>query len=118
MDLQQEKGAILQQRPVRLAHRLHDGHRVGVLARRRGLPAERAQNALEAATDGGDEQLLLCPEQLEQVGLGDADPFGDGLDGGAVEAALGELRHGRLEDRLASLLLAEPGGRGRRGHVG
>src|SRR6185312_11951373 len=58
-------------------------------------------------------ELLLRPEEPEQVGLRDAGPAGDVLGRGAVEAALGELHHRRLEDLVLPLRRREPGGGGR-----
>ena len=66
--------------------------------------AEDRHGALEAAPHGRDEEVLLGAEELEQVGLRDADPLGDRLDRRAVQAADGELVDGRLDDLAAALL--------------
>src|SRR5262249_59739952 len=51
---------------------------------------------------------LLGREEPEQVRLGHADPAGDGLGAGAVQATAGELGDRRLEHRLAPLPGAHP----------
>ena len=53
---------------------------------------------------GGHEQVLLGPEQAEQVGLGDPGPAGDGLGGGAGVAGPGELGDGRGQHGGATLV--------------
>src|SRR5207302_11508570 len=48
-------------------------------------------------------QLLLGPEEAEEVGLRDAGPPGYVLGRRALEAALGELDQGRVEDVVLAL---------------
>ena len=59
------------------------------------------------APHGGDEELLLGAEELEEVGLRDADPLGDRLHRRAVQAADGELTSGGLDDLAPPLFLAD-----------
>ena len=53
---------------------------------------------------GGDEQLPLGAEQAEQIGLGDPGPHRDGVGRGPGVPALGELGHGRPQDRRPALV--------------
>ena len=63
-----------------------------------GRPLEELERLAEAAADRGLEELLLRPEEAEEVGLRDAGPPGDVLGGRAFEPALGELDQRRVED--------------------
>ena len=64
--------------------------------------------ALEGAPHGGDEELLLGAEELEQVGLRHPDLLGDRVDRRAVQPAYGELAHGDLDDLAPPVLFADP----------
>ena len=81
---------------------------LGVFARLGRRRAEHPHGALEGAPHGRDEELLLGAEQLEEVGLRDADLLGDRLDRRAVEPADRELAHGDLDDLAPALFLAHP----------
>ena len=70
-----------------------------------GRPLEHLERLAEAAGDDGLEELLLRPEEPEDVGLRDAGPAGDVLGRGPGKPALGELDERRVEDLLAALLL-------------
>jgi hypothetical protein len=63
-----------------------------------GRPLEQLERLAEAAGYGRLEELLLRPEQAEEVGLGDAGPPGDVLGRGALEAVVGELDEGCVEN--------------------
>ena len=64
---------------------------------------ERLRDALEAALDRSEEQLTLAAEQAEHVRLRDADAPRDPVDRRAVQAAVRELVHGRLDQRVPAL---------------
>ena len=66
-------------------------------------PLEELERLPEAAPDGHLEELLLRPEQAEEVGLGDAGPPGDVLGRRPLVAGLGELDERRLEDGVLAL---------------
>ena len=68
-----------------------------------GRALEQLERLAEAAADGGDEELLLRAEEAEEVRLRDAGPPGDVLGGRALEAALGELDQGGVEDVVLAL---------------
>jgi len=57
------------------------------------------------------KSFLLGAEELEQVGLRDADPLGDRLDRRAVQAYTANSRHGRLDNLAAALFLGQSDGR-------
>src|SRR2546430_3498861 len=61
-----------------------------------GGALERLQRLAHAACDGGLEELLLRPEEPEDVRLRDAGPLCDLLRGRAVQAAGGELHLRRV----------------------
>ena len=69
---------------------------------------EPRRGAVEAVADGGQEQLLLRPEQLEQVGLRHAGAAGDRGRRGARVAALRELDRGCGDDLVAAFVGAHP----------
>ena len=73
-----------------------------------GRALEDLERLAEAARDDGDEELLLRPEEPEDVRLRDARPAGDLVGRGAVEPALGEHLQRRVEDLLAPLVLRLP----------
>src|SRR5207248_10330220 len=62
-----------------------------------GRALEHLERLAEAPGNRRLVQLLLRPEETEQVGLGDAGPPGDVLGRGALVAALGELDQRRVE---------------------
>ena len=68
-----------------------------------GGVAEELERLLHAALDGRDEELLLRPEEPEEVRLRDAGRRGDVLGRRAVEAAARERGLRRGEHRLAPL---------------
>jgi len=70
-----------------------------------GRPLELLERLPEAPGDDRGEQVLLRPEQTEDVGLGDAGAASDVLGRGTVEPVLGEHREGGVEDLLAPFLL-------------
>src|SRR5712691_1470741 len=102
-------GLHLTPQPVRV---LDDHPRIGLADRvERLLPgepgggfAEHLERLLEAALARRDEELLLRPEEPEQVRLRDPDAPGDGVGRRAGEAVLGELDQRRLEDLLTAYL--------------
>ena len=63
-----------------------------------GRPLERLERLAEAAGDGRLEELLLRAEEAEHVRLRDAGASRDLLGRRAVQAALGELVEGGVED--------------------
>src|SRR5206468_748236 len=73
-----------------------------------GRPLEELERLAEATGDHGLEELLLRPEQPEDVGLGDAGTRGDRLRGGAVEPALRKLLERRVEDAPPPFLCGFP----------
>jgi len=78
-----------------------------------GSALEEHERVAEAAADGCDVELLLRPEEAEEVRLGDACALRDVLGRRAFEAAVGELDEGRVEDRVLALGGGEAGvGRG------
>src|SRR4029453_19452498 len=66
----------------------------------RGL-LERLERLAEAARDDADEELLLRPEEPEDVRLRDACPGRDDLGRGSVQPVLGELEVRGVEYGLA-----------------
>ena len=106
-----------QQRPI--GQQAHVGRSDGVeravaaLDRARDVGAaavlEREPGAGEAAPDDREEEVLLRPEQLEDVRLRDAGPPGDRLGGRADQPAVRELLGRRCDDRFASLVGGHPG---------
>jgi len=68
-----------------------------------GGPRKGVGDALEAAIDGGEEQLALVGEEAEHVRLGHAHPPRDALDGRAVQATVGELVDGGGDQLLTPL---------------
>ena len=90
---------------VGVAHPLEDVLRVE--SGGPGLPTallESPAGPIEAIPDGREEQVLLGPEQLEQVGLGYTGPASDQLGRGACEPTRGEL-DGRGRDDLVATFL-------------
>ena len=104
LELDAEEVAVGQQAHVRVAHQVEDRALLVVgRAAPRGL-MEDQPGALEPVPDGGQEQLALGPEQLEQVRLRDADRPGDRLGRGARVAAFRERVERGGDDRVAALV--------------
>ena len=90
-------------------HGEEDGMGVGVVAGLGGGGAEDRHGALEGAPHGGDEELLLGAEELEQVGLRHPDALSDRRDRRPVQPAYGELTGRRFDDLAAALFFGESG---------
>ena len=73
---------------------------------------ERVERPCEAVVDDGDEELLLRPEEAEEVGLRDARAARDRVGGRAVEPAQRELDVRGLEDGDAPFVCRLSWGRG------
>jgi hypothetical protein len=64
---------------------------------------ERLPHQLKTALDRGQKQLLLRAERAEHERLRHAHAARDAIDRGAVQAGVGELVHGRIDERLPAL---------------
>src|SRR5581483_1229441 len=100
----QVDAVAVQKLPVGLADRLQ-----GLLAPLAlGRPLEDLERLPEAADLDRLEELPLRAEQAEHVGLRDAGSAGDVVRRCAVEALVGELDEGGVEDLLPPLVLRLP----------
>ena len=69
----------------------------------RGGFVEEHRDLVEAAADGGEEEVALGREEAEDVGLGDADVGGDRRDLRPLQSAVGEVVDGGLDQRVPAL---------------
>ena len=112
LELAEQELAVAQQVAIREADGLE--HVLGG----RVLGASRAAGRLEGdprpaepVAHGGDEEVLLRAEQLEEVRLAHAGALGDRVGRGAVVARPRELGHRGGDDLVASLVGGKAGGR-------
>jgi hypothetical protein len=77
---------------------------------------EELERVAVAAADRRDVELLLRSEEPEEIRLRDAGPLRDVLGRGALEAAVGELDQGGVENIVTAFEAAERGGSRSCGH--